>query len=77
MTITLYNVSKYVPDLLDNFPITQDASDYMRWINLKVFDVHTMVHDGQKLKLTTQDVRTGKWQTAWIDSRLFTYFDVV
>lgn len=77
MTITLYNVSKYVPDLVDGFQISQDTSDYMRWINLKVFEVQTMVYDGQSLKLTTQDVRTGKRQTAWIDSRLFTYFDVV
>lgn len=77
MTITLYNVSKYVPDLLGDFAITQDTSDYMRWINLKVYEINTMVYDGQKLKLTTQDVRTGRRATAMIDARLFTYFDVV
>lgn len=77
MTITLYNASKYVPELVDDFPITQDTSDYNHWINLKVFDVHTMVYDGYSLKLITQDVRTGKRSTAWIDARLFTYFDVV
>lgn len=78
MTITLYRVQKYVPDILSDFETTEDGPhEYARWVNIKVFNVGSMFYDGYELHLDTMDPRTGKCSTAWIDSRLFTYFDVV
>ena len=78
MTITLYRVQKSVPDILSDFETAeQEPLSYARWVNMKVFNVFSMFYDGYELRLDTMDVRTGKCSTASVDSRLFTYFDVV
>lgn len=77
MTVTLYNVSKYVPDLLGDFTFCQNQQDNKEWINLKVFDVGAMTYDGKTLRLEMMDRKLMKHLTSNIDARLFIYFDVV
>lgn len=78
MTITLYNVSKYVPGVLDDFSIDQQpTTNSFRCFNVKVYDALYAEYDGRSLTLRTRDKRTGELRAVSIDTRLFTYFDVV
>ena len=72
MIITLYHCSKPVMDLVDNF-------DHMasREGNIKIFDVESIKADSVGLRLYRKDKDTGWKVKAIIDSRLYTYFDVM
>lgn len=78
MIVTLYNVSKYVPGVLDDFTIDQQpTTNSFRCFNVKVYDALYVECDGKSLTLRTRDKRTDRIHTVSIDTRLFTYFDVV
>lgn len=72
MIITIYHCQKMVMDLVDNF-------DHMASYegNIKIFDADSIKADGKTLRLYREDRRTGRKVKAIIDSRLYTYFDIV
>lgn len=67
MTITIYKPQKCVCSMLDLFPtVISDNGNY-----IKVYDINTLFQQGQTLV-----IGSGKEQ-AIIDTRLFTYYDVI
>lgn len=67
MTVTIYRPQKCVCSMLDPFPtVISDNGDY-----IKVYDIGTLFQQGQTLI-----IGSGKDQ-AIIDTRLFTYYDVI
>ena len=72
MIITLYHCNKLVMDLVDNF---SHLASYEG--NIKIFDAESIKSDGVTLRLYREDRDTGCKVKAIIDSRLYTYFDVM
>lgn len=67
MTITIYRPQKCLCSMLDPFPtVISDKGDY-----IKVYDIKTLFQQG-----ITLVIGSGKDQ-AIIDTRLFTYYDVI
>ena len=68
MTVTIYRPQKCVYSMLDPFPtVISDTGNYY----IKVYDIGTLFQQGQILILGS-----GRDQ-AIIDTRLFTYYDVI
>lgn len=72
MIITLYHCNKLVMDLVDNF---SHLASYEG--NIKIFDAESIKSDGVTLRLYREDRDTSRKVKAIIDSRLYTYFDVM
>ena len=72
MIITLYHCNKLVMDLVDNF---DHLASYEG--NIKIFDAESIKADFGTLRLYRNDKETGRKVKAIIDSRLYTYFDVM
>ena len=67
MTITFYKPQKCVCSMLDPFPtVISDNGNY-----IKVFEVVTLFQQGQMLVIGSGS------EQAIIDTRLFTYYDVI
>ena len=72
MIITLYHCNKLVMDLVDNF---DHLASYEG--NIKIFDAESIKANIIGLRLYRKDKETGRKVKAIIDSRLYTYFDVM
>lgn len=72
MIITIYHASKLVMDLVDNF---SHLASYEG--NIKIFDADSIKADSETLKIYRTDRDTGRKVKAIIDSRLYTYFDIL
>lgn len=67
MTVTIYKPQKCVCSMLDPFPtVISDNGNY-----IKVFEVVTLFQQGQMLVIGSGS------EQAIIDTRLFTYYDVI
>lgn len=67
MTVTLYRPQKCVCAMVDQFTsvISEDA------LYIKVFDIQTVFHQHGMLVLSDGNIQT------ILDTRLFTYYDVI
>lgn len=72
MIITIYHASKLVMDLADNF---SHLASYEG--NIKIFDADSIKADSETLRIYRTDRDTGRKVKAIIDSRLYTYFDIL
>lgn len=72
MIITIYHASKLVMDLVDNF---SHLASYEG--NIKIFDADSIKADNKALRIYREDRDTGRKVKAIIDSRLYTYFDIL
>lgn len=72
MIITIYHASKLVMDLVDNF---SHLASYEG--NIKIFDGDSIKADNKALRIYREDRDTGRKVKAIIDSRLYTYFDIL
>jgi len=72
MIITIYHCSNMVMDLVDGFDHLP-----MREGNVKIFDADSIKADNKALRIYREDRDTGRKVKAIIDSRLFTYFDIL
>lgn len=72
MIITLYHCNKLIMDLVDNFDHLASREG-----NIKIFNAESIKADNVGLRLYRKDTETGRKVKAIIDSRLFTYFDVM
>lgn len=72
MIITLYHCNKLVMDLVDQF---DHLASYEG--NIKIFDAESIKADFKGLRLYREDHKTGRKVKTIIDSRLYTYFDVM
>ncbi len=72
MIITIYHASKLVMDLVDNF---SHLASYEG--NIKIFDADSIKADNKALRIYREDRDTGRKVKAIIDSRLFTYIDIL
>ena len=72
MIITIYHASKLVMDLVDCFDHLASREG-----NIKIFDADSIKADNRTLRIYREDRDTGRKVKAIIDSRLYTYFDVL
>lgn len=72
MIITIYHASKLVMDLVDQF---SHLASYEG--NIKIFDADSIKADDKTLRIYRTDRDTGRKVKAIIDSRLYTYFDIL
>lgn len=72
MIITIYHCNKLIMDLVDQF---DHLASYEG--NIKIFDVESIKVDFKGLRLYREDHKTGRKVKTIIDSRLYTYFDVM
>lgn len=72
MIITIYHTSKLVTDIVDNFDHLASREG-----NIKIFDADSIKADDKALRIYRTDRDTGRKVKAIIDSRLYTYFDIL
>ena len=72
MIITIYHASKLVMDQVDNFSHLVSYEG-----NIKIFDADSIKADNKSLRIYREDRETGRKVKAIIDSRLYTYFDIL